>query len=192
DAGAEALDLDPGELPVRGDVLLLADAAAAHCLEVLGAAQHARRRPAQLHIGAADRREVEHRVEGRDFERTDVREPELVGDRADSDFRQPTALLLCPPEQRDDRGSLAAGRIFADLPLGPGAVLRREGEALRLKLGRGETTNGHQRSTSPNTTSSEPRIAATSASMWPRHMASIICRWAKDGARILQRYGLLV
>src|SRR5262249_58260555 len=102
------------------------------------------------------------------------------------------ALLRGPPEQRDDRGSRPAGRIFGDLAFGPGAVLRREGKALRLKLGRAETTNGHQRSTSPNTTSSEPRIAATSASMWPRHMASIICRWANDGARILQRYGLLV
>src|SRR5581483_353294 len=41
------------------------------------------------------------------------------------------------------------------------------------------------RSTSPNTISSEPRIADTSASMWPRHMKSIACRCAKPGARIL-------
>ena len=43
------------------------------------------------------------------------------------------------------------------------------------------------RSTSPNTMSSEPRIADTSASMWPRLRKSIACRCAKPGARILQR-----
>src|SRR5580704_17447834 len=47
------------------------------------------------------------------------------------------------------------------------------------------------RSTSPNTISSEPSTAETSASMWPRHMKSIACRWAKPGARILHLYGLL-
>src|ERR1700736_238236 len=193
DAGAEALDLDPGELPVARDVLLLADAAPAHGFDLLGAAQHARRGPAQLHIGATDRGEVEHGVEGRDLERADMREPEPVGDGADRGLRQPAArLLLRAPQQRDDGRGLPSGRIFADLLLGPGVVLRREGEALRLELGRGETTNGHQRSPSPTTMSIEPRIAATSASMWPRHMASIICRWANDGARILQRYCLLV
>src|SRR6202011_6332498 len=104
--------------------------------------------------GAADRGEVEHGVEGRDLERADMREPELVGDGADRGLRQPAArLLLRAPQQRDDGRDLPPGRIFADLLLGPGAVLRREGEALGLQLGRGETTNGHQRSTSPNTMS---------------------------------------
>ena len=40
--------------------------------------------------------------------------------------------------------------------------------------------------------SSEPRMAETSASMWPRQRKSIACRWAKPGARILHLYGLLV
>src|SRR3974390_821678 len=35
------------------------------------------------------------------------------------------------------------------------------------------------RSTSPNTMSSEPRMAETSASRWPRQMKSIACKWAK-------------
>ena len=43
----------------------------------------------------------------------------------------------------------------------------------------------HHRSTSPNTISSEPRTAETSASRWPRQMKSIACRCAKPGARIL-------
>src|SRR5215813_8176506 len=42
-----------------------------------------------------------------------------------------------------------------------------------------------QRSISPNTMSSEPMIAATSASICPRLRKSIACRWANDGARIL-------
>src|SRR5262249_39185108 len=45
-------------------------------------------------------------------------------------------------------------------------------------------TRAH-RSTSPNTMSSEPSTADTSASMWPLHMKSIACRCAKPGARIL-------
>jgi hypothetical protein len=45
--------------------------------------------------------------------------------------------------------------------------------------------SGGQRSISPNTMSSEPMIAETSASMCPRLKKSIACRWANDGARIL-------
>ena len=48
----------------------------------------------------------------------------------------------------------------------------------------GETADAH-RSTSPNTMSIEPRMADTSASMWPRVRKSIACKWANDGARIL-------
>src|SRR5262249_22651027 len=44
---------------------------------------------------------------------------------------------------------------------------------------------GGQRSISPNTMSSEPMIAAISASICPRLKKSIACRWANDGARIL-------
>src|SRR5207249_1742026 len=55
DARAQALDLDPRELAVGGNVVLLADAPPADRLEVLGAAQHARRGAAQLDISAPDR-----------------------------------------------------------------------------------------------------------------------------------------
>src|SRR3712207_8695232 len=47
----------------------------------------------------------------------------------------------------------------------------------------GEAARDHQRSTVPKTMSSEPRIADTSASMWPRVMKSMAERWAKQGAR---------
>src|SRR5689334_11755153 len=43
------------------------------------------------------------------------------------------------------------------------------------------------RSTSPNTTSSEPMIDGMSARVWPRPMKSIASRWTKLGERILQR-----
>ena len=74
-----------------------------------------------------------------------------------------------------------------------GLPMRRRGRD-GLREGRSTPTRNTSRaqrrphrSTSPNTISSEPRIAETSASMWPRHMKSIAWRWAKPGARILQR-----
>jgi hypothetical protein len=51
--------------------------------------------------------------------------------------------------------------------------------------------DGH-RSISPNTMSSEPMIAETSASMCPRVRKSIACKCANEGARILHLYGRLV
>src|SRR5690606_41598863 len=48
------------------------------------------------------------------------------------------------------------------------------------------------RSTSPNTMSSEPRMAESSASMWPRFIQSMACSERQHWAEILQRYGLLV
>jgi hypothetical protein len=50
----------------------------------------------------------------------------------------------------------------------------------------------HHRSISPNTMSSEPMIAETSASMCPRLKKSMASRWANEGARILHLYGRLV
>src|SRR5207253_5968439 len=139
-----------------------------------------------LNVRASNRRQVEHRVEGRDFERADLRHAEEVSRVLDRLLRKPAAgLLLRAPEQRDDGRTLPAFRIFGDLALGPIEVFDREGEALGLDCGIGEATHGHQRSTSPNTMSSEPRIAEMSASMYPRQRQSIACRWAKPGARIL-------
>src|SRR3954463_1934963 len=109
----------------------------------------------------------------------------------------PPFLPPPPPQQRNDGRLLTAGRIFRDLLLRPGGILRREGELLRLLVGRRYAAIGHglvfrHRSTSPNTMSSEPRMAETSASMWPRQRKSIACRCAKPGARTLHLYGLLV
>src|SRR6185369_8654958 len=133
---------------------------------------------------------------------------EHLADMTDRGLRQPAAvLLLGAPQQRNDRRLLAAGRVFLDLLLRPGRILSREGKFLRLKMRVGQTTDGHNsssvipergrqsgvhRSTSPNTISSEPSTADTSASMWPRQRKSIAWRWAKPGARILHLYGLLV
>src|SRR5262245_8523151 len=74
-----------------------------------------------------------------------------------------------------------------------GSLARRE-EVL-LRLGHEEGSAQHQpakendrklhRSTSPNTISSEPSTADTSASMCPRQRKSIACRCAKPGALIL-------
>ena len=81
-------------------------------------------------------------------------------------LRQPAAsLLLRAPQKRNDGGGLLAFRIFRDLALGPIEVLDCEGETFGLNCGIGEATHCHQRSTSPNTISSEPSIAEMSASM---------------------------
>ncbi len=108
------------------------------------AAQPAGRRAAQLHMEFADRREIEHRVEGRDLEHADIRHAEQLGDMLDRLLRQPAAgLLLRAPQQRDHRRLLAAFRIFRDLLLRPGEILRREGEVLRLQMRFGEAADGH-------------------------------------------------
>src|SRR5262245_27006845 len=74
---------------------------------------------------------------------------------------------------------LAIDQLVAPLRLSfrPSEELRY----LHALLGQG---NRH-RSTSPNTISSEPSTAETSASMWPLQRKSIACRCAKPGARIL-------
>src|SRR6188474_605370 len=191
-AGTQAFDFDPGEFAVLGNLALIADPLAADLLEVVGTPQAARRRTAKLHVEFADRPQIEHRVEGRHLECADMRHGDKFGDMTDCSFRQPAAgLLLRTPEQRNDCRLLPALRIFGDLFLRPGKVVLAEGEILRLQFGRSETPDAH-RSTSPNTMSIEPRMAETSASMWPRVRKSIACRCAKPGARILHLYGLLV
>src|SRR3984885_8257428 len=176
DAGAETLDFGPGERTVPGGFVLMADGLVQHFLQRIGTAQHARRGAAELHVEAPDRRQIEHGVEGRDFEYADLGHAKKLGRRFDGLLRQPAAaLLLRAPQNRDYGGSLTPGRIFGDARLGPLQILRREGEARRLLFG--EAADGH-RSTSPNTTSSEPRIAEMSASMWPRERKSMAWRCA--------------
>src|SRR6516165_11449626 len=129
DTGAEALDLFPAKIAVLGQVEgIVMDAALADLDEVAGAAQPAWRRTAHLHVGfLADRRELEHRVEGRDLQHTDVGHLQEIGDRADRRLRNPTLMLLLdPPQDRDGGRRLAPGRIFRDFLPGPGEVFVRE------------------------------------------------------------------
>src|SRR6516225_9228938 len=117
-AGAQALDLLPAEIAVLGEVkLIVMDAALAELDDVGRAAQAARRGTADLDVGLlADRRELEHRVEGRNLEHADVRHLEQVSDGADRGFRNPALMLLLhPPEDRNRRRGLTAGRIFGHL-----------------------------------------------------------------------------
>lgn len=97
-------------------------------------AQHARRRPANLNVGVrADRRELEHRVEGCNLEPANVRHAQHVGDVANGRFRQPAAdLLLRAPQQRNNGRSLLAFRKLGDLRLGPGEIFVSESEVRRL------------------------------------------------------------
>src|SRR5271166_25781 len=114
-AGAQALDLDPGQLAVGTDVELLADPLVTKLDELTGTAQQARRGAAELDMKLAHRREIEHGVEGRDFERPHLGHAEKTGDMLDRLLRQPTAgLLLRASQERNDRWMLPAGGIFRD------------------------------------------------------------------------------
>src|SRR5690606_8988735 len=114
----------------------------------------------------------------------DVGHAQQLGDSADSRLGDPAFLLLHKPQHRDHSRLAARFRILLDPPLSLFHRLFRELERGRLLFG--QTTNAH-RSTSPNTMSSEPRMAETSASMWPRFIQSIACRWRKPGADSLTR-----
>jgi hypothetical protein len=111
------------------------DALLADVDQVFRAAQHARRRAADLDMGArTDRLQLELRVEGRHFENADIGHAEHVGDAFDRGLGDPAVLLLRAHEQRDDRRLLAALGILLDRCLGPGRILLREGEAFGLDI----------------------------------------------------------
>ena len=174
-AGAQALDLQPAEHPVVAHLAHGADTPLQHGFDIVRSGQHAGRRAAQLDEVAADRLEVEHRVEGRDLQHPDVGHAEHARDVLDRRLRQPeVVLLLRAPKQRQDRRRLPSLRVLGDLRLAPRLVLGGEGEGRRLDGG--EATDGHQRSTSPNTMSIEPRMAPTSDNSDLRLRKSIACR----------------
>ena len=187
DTGAEAFDFLPREIAVLREVVrLVVDLVFADLPQFLRTAQHAGRGAADLDVGnPANGLQLEHGVEGGDLEHADIGHVEHVRDILDHRLGHPVVvLLLGAPQQRDDRRGLLARGKFRDGLLGPGQVLRAEGEAVGLN--RMKTTDAH-RSTSPKTMSREPSTADTSASMWPRQMWSMACRCAKPGARSLQR-----
>jgi hypothetical protein len=128
DAGAETFDLFPGEHAVLGDLVhVLGDARLADPDQVLGAAQLAGRRAADLDMGLlADRLQLEHGVEGRHFQNPDVGHVEQIRDVADRRLADPAVVLfLRTPQKRNDRGGLAARRITVDQLLRPGEILAR-------------------------------------------------------------------
>src|SRR5882724_1349727 len=146
DAGAETLDFFPAETAILGQMeWFVVDPALAHLDEIARSAQAARRRAADLDVRLlADRLQLKHRVERRDFERADVGHAKQIRDRPDRRFRNPPVMLLLDaPQDRDDGRGLSAIRKFGDLLLCPGKIFRREGEACGLKfLGR-EAADGH-------------------------------------------------
>src|SRR5690242_294251 len=185
DAGPETLNLDPGELAIAGDLALVSDALSADLFKIVGAAQPAWRGATKLHMEFSDRPQIEHRVKRRDLKRADMRHAEEIRDVTDRCLRQPAAMLLLrPPQERNDRRLLPPWRKLRGFLLRPGKVVLAEGKVLRLHFRRREAADTH-RSTSPNTMSIEPRMADTSASMWPRVKKSMACRCAKPGGRIL-------
>ena len=141
--------------------------------------QPARRRAADLHVIAADGRQIEHGVEGRDLVDADIGHAEHVGDIAERGLGQPAAhLLLRAPQQRQHGRGLPPFRIFLDLGLGPFEIFRREGEALRL-LG-GEAADAH-------------RLASSFlAAVWPSRREALLAVNGTSGNRgqLLTHIGL--
>ena len=96
------------------------------------------------------------------------RDLEQVGYVFDRFRRQPSAVLaLGQVEQRDDRTALPSLRIAGHDLARHLHCLGCEGEITRRAV---LVAGGFHRSTSPNTTSRDPRMATLSASMWPRHI----------------------
>src|SRR5262249_6828576 len=91
-----------------------------------------------------------------------------------------------PP--RDPRIVAKSVRSLTESTLPPGGTVQHPSPWWRYSASK---LDGH-RSISPNTMSSEPMIAATSASMCPRVRKSIAERCANEGARILHLYGRFV
>ena len=180
DARPETLDLPQREPAVRAGV---AQPDAQRFLagpdDAVASPEPARRRRADLDHGLADGLQVYHRVEGRDLVDAYGRHIQVSGDRVDHLRGQPAPVApLNEIQNRQDGARLPSFRIPGDDPVGLGQQVPRELEA---------GARVAHRSISPNTTSSVPMIATTSASMWPRVRKSSAWRCAKPGARILHR-----
>jgi len=166
-------------------VRIVVDLALADLDQLPCPAQHARGGAAVLNVGTgADGLELELSVEGRNFQHADIGHAEHLGDLFNGRAGDPAVLILRTHKQRDDSRLLTAGRIKRDALFGPGCVSIIKGETCRLNRLVCKASHAHQRSTSPNTISIDPRIAVTSASMWPRQSQSMALRWAKPGARM--------
>ena len=86
---AHALDLGEREQTVGGGAALDQTLVLAGREHVVGATEHARRRPADLDMVATHGCEVEHRVEGRDLVDAHVRHADLARDELDHRDREP-------------------------------------------------------------------------------------------------------
>ena len=144
DTCAEALDLFPGKKTVvRNLVHMLGDARLADLDQVFRSAQLTRRGAAYLDMCLfPDRLQLEHGVEGRNFQNADIRHVEQLGDVTDRRLADPAVILLLgAPQERDHRGGLPARRIPVDQLLRPRKIVFRELEAVWLF--RGKSANCH-------------------------------------------------
>src|ERR1041384_8702506 len=100
----------------------------------------------------ADRHEVEHRVERRDFEHADIGHVEQRRDLLDHRLRAPPFLLLPDPQRGNHRALLPARWILGNVALHARFIFLAVREALRLLIGWRKTAKAH-RSISPKTIS---------------------------------------
>src|SRR3954451_13674988 len=124
---------------------IVMDPALANLDDIARASQAAWRRAANLDVGFfADRLQLKHGVEGRDFQHADVCHFQEIGDRPDRRFRDPSfVLLLHPPKYRDYSRGLSSRRIFRDLGLSEVKIFLRERKARGLYFLWCEAADGH-------------------------------------------------
>ena len=101
----------------RGAALLDAERGAEVLERMLAAAQLARQVGADVQLDPADRRLVEHVVEGRDLVHRDRRHAERLGDELLAFLRDAAVLLLQDRQAGDHGRGLALGRVLGDLAL---------------------------------------------------------------------------
>ena len=166
--------------------------------DLLAAAQHAGDVGAHRDAVPSDRTGLEHRVEARGLVHPDRRQVEIGGDRVHQLLREVAVILVLGLAQRGQHRRAPLLRWVPCQPvvdLAPCVLAQHAARFVpRHRLGDGQRGGvgrlGHQRSTSPNTTSRVPMIATTSASMWPAISSFMAERCTNPGARTLSRYGL--
>ena len=101
----------------------------AHRDQIFRPTNHTCRGPTDLEMrNLAHRLKLEHEVEGRHLQNSDIRHAQHVSDCFQGRARQPTFLLLRTPQQWYHSTGLTAFRKFSFLRLRPGQIGGRKGK----------------------------------------------------------------
>ena len=106
---------------------------AANANQIFRATDHAGGGAANLNMRhAAHGLQLEHEIEGRDFQGADIGHAEHISDIFNRRLAEPPFLFLCAPQQGNNRRSLTSFGVFGDLRLSPCLIFRGKGKAIWL------------------------------------------------------------